>query len=646
MIIAQDEDSTSVISDQLIENVVSEPVTNNEELNVIDYLEDLKKEPININNADLTELQKIPELDINYAALIIKHREKYGHFFSTGELYSIKDLPKYIVNDIKPFITIGDTKSKDIETKDANYSIPDFTDINFRSRLSYSLNDNSQSYKDFAGSRLKLYNRLNIRNGLGEAGILTEKDAGERSYYDFISFHLQLKNIWDRGNIVLGDYSFEFGQGLVLWGPVGFSKATDAIFPTKVRESKILPYNSTDENRFFRGIATSLKYNGFNFSFFYSNHRLDASIDTGSGAISSLITTGYHRTKSELKDRNLTREMILGGSVHYRINDICHLGILYFSSNYDRPFRGSLINTPKGSKFQYLSTSYESNIIPSIYISGEIAYDFNSIASLNTFQISFDKNFLFVSSIRNYPSNFISLHGNSLAEQRSKVQNEIGYYNGFKLLTRYGTLNFYYDQFKFPLGGYRFPISNAGEEFLVSYSNTIKEDINIKLNYKYEDKDYLVDQEDQRSIVRRGRNDVRLLLSWNLLKEVSIKCLAEYNGIRIKEVNRIEEGVLLGNSLILNLINNLKFTGTVCFFRTDSYFSSVYEYDGSIRGLVRGEVLYGEGVKLSYYINYKLIGGVNFSLQYSEIIKPKEQLINPLYSNLTDNFTCQVEIIL
>src|ERR1035438_1478655 len=117
LLLAQKEDSTLVVSDQIIESLVPEPVINYEEFNVIDYLEDLQKNPININTADLIILQKIPELDINYAQLIIQHRVKYGHFFSTNELFTIKGLPKYVINNIKPFITVSDPIKRIDNTK-------------------------------------------------------------------------------------------------------------------------------------------------------------------------------------------------------------------------------------------------------------------------------------------------------------------------------------------------------------------------------------------------------------------------------------------------------------------------------------------------------------------------------------------------
>jgi hypothetical protein len=37
---------------------------------------------------------------------------------------------------------------------------------------------------------------------------------------------------------------------------------------------------------------------------------------------------------------------------------------------------------------------------------------------------------------------------------------------------------------------------------------------------------------------------------------------------------------------------------------------------------------------------------LTISAQYSEIIKPKESLINPIYSTLTDNIILQIELLL
>ncbi|MDR3667587.1 MAG: helix-hairpin-helix domain-containing protein [Ignavibacteriaceae bacterium] len=646
-IFGQKEDSTSQLANQLIENLIPEPVTNYEEFNIIDYLEVLQKEPININTTDISTLQKLPGLDINYAQLIVQHREKYGHYFSINELFTIKGLPRYIINNIKPFITISDPLKQNIDISQSNTSLLNFARINIRSRISEDLGEkNSLTYGDYPGSRLKIYSRVTLQNEHGEAGIITEKDPGEISYIDFISFHLYLKNIGPIQKAVLGDYIFEFGHGLVLGGLYGFSKATDAIYPTKSRINLFHPYSSTDENRYFRGIAFSSVYDDLQFSLFYSTHKIDASTDSISGEATSLITSGYHRSSSELINHNSLKETSLGICADYLCSKLFNLGVLYFTTKFNNSLSGNSLFSPKGNSFNYFSTSYECLFIPTIILSGETAYDFKSVATINSIQISFNKNFLFVTSIRNYPKTYNSLFGNSLAEQGNKVQNETGFYNGFKILTEFGTFNFYYDQFKFPFGSYRFPISNAGEEFMLSYTNIFIDDITITTKYKNENKDYLLNQDDVKSIVRRGRDDFRILLSWKISNKLRLISVAEYNAIRIREDNLTEEGLLLSNSLLLNLSSHLTIVYGISTFKTDSFFSSVYENDNNIEGLIRGELLYGEGIKIKLFISYKILKRITISAQYAAIKKPKEILINPIYSSLTDNviFQCELQL--
>jgi hypothetical protein len=642
---SQTDDSTSTIPNQLIENVVPEPVANNEEFNAIDYLEELQRDPINLNTADLASLMKIPGLDMNYAILIIKHREKYGPYFSINELYAIKDLPKYVLNNIKVFIAVNNPLPRFKNDKPINNSILDFTKIFFRSRISENLNDRALNH-NAQGSKIKIYNKFSVQKGQCEAGILTEKDPGEKLYCDFISLHLSFKNVGSVEKFIMGDYITEFGQGLVFGNPYGFSKNAAVSLTNRFRETNLHTYNSTDENQFFRGLAASIIISDFHFTIFLSTHKLDASTDSVSGKISNLITTGYHQTESELSNHHSINEKIWGGTVNYFYDNSLHLGFLYCSSRFSKLFSGSSIYSPRGDKFNYVSVCYEYFPIPSINLSGETAYDTKSIALINTLQISFNKNFLFISSFRNYPRNFNSMHGRSLAEQKNKVQNEIGFYNGFKILTDFGSINFYYDQFKFPFGSYRFPISNTGEEYLCSYTNTFKEDLNLNINYKYENKDYLLNQDDQKSIARRERNDLKVILAWRISNELKLKIIINYNAIRIKDNNITERGILFGNSFLLNLTKDLKLSGVISFFQTNSFYSSVYEYDNNIEGLVRGEVLYGEGMKLKLFANFKLLNELTISAQYSEILKPKELLINPSYSTLTDNIVLQIELML
>ena len=47
---------------------------------------------------------KLPGMDIQSAQKIIEHRNKFGIYYSTSELYSIRELDKQLIKNILPFV--------------------------------------------------------------------------------------------------------------------------------------------------------------------------------------------------------------------------------------------------------------------------------------------------------------------------------------------------------------------------------------------------------------------------------------------------------------------------------------------------------------------------------------------------------------
>jgi hypothetical protein len=640
---AQGADSLSGFTDKLVDELVPEPLINGEEYEITGYLEDLQSEPVNINKADITTLQKIPGVDLNYALLIIQYREKMGRFFSPYELYSVKGIPIETVKQVIHYIITEEPQKRVNNISTAPYSL--FSG-KMRSRLTIpAKNNNDFLSRGYPGSGIKLLNKFSLHNSLGEFGFVSEKDPGETSYTDFLSFHLLLKNVGPFEKVIIGDYTFEFGQGIALWGPFGYAKSSDIVTPVKKTEIIIKPYNGSDENHFFRGIASSYSVNNFLISFFYSNHKRDATIDSSMDCVSSLLSSGYHRTTTEIKNHNSVREISSGLRGDYIFNDIVNIGLLYCESTYSLPFANNSLYSPRGKKFNHLSFKYDSYPFSNINLSGEFAYDFKSVASLNTIQISFNKDFLFVSSFRNYPVNYISLSGNSLSEQGGILQNETGFYNGFKLFTDLGLFNLYFDQFRFPSGGYNFPISHSGEELHFTYSKTFEDNLILKFHYKYENKDYMSEDPDYKIIVRRLRNDYRFSLDWELNELFRLKTSVEYNAVFIKDNNLSEKGILLANSFWINLPNNINLSCSFSFFQTSSYFSSVSELENNIPGLITGRLLYGEGLKLNINASKIFFNSVKITGQYSETVKPIVTEESSAYPVITNSMIFQLDFI-
>jgi len=66
----------------------------------------LPENPIDLNTADLYDLQLLPFIGPGYAMRILEYREKRGGFKDIRELKSIKGINEYRFEKLKPYVTI------------------------------------------------------------------------------------------------------------------------------------------------------------------------------------------------------------------------------------------------------------------------------------------------------------------------------------------------------------------------------------------------------------------------------------------------------------------------------------------------------------------------------------------------------------
>ena len=75
-------DSTYLNAEEVLEDLLQEPTNEEDDSNLYELIEQLLLNPIDINTAEVSELQQIPAIDLKTAKLIVNHRKKYGNFFS------------------------------------------------------------------------------------------------------------------------------------------------------------------------------------------------------------------------------------------------------------------------------------------------------------------------------------------------------------------------------------------------------------------------------------------------------------------------------------------------------------------------------------------------------------------------------------
>lgn len=146
-------------------------------------------------------------------------------------------------------------------------------------------------------------------------GITAEKDAGEEFFtgtqkqgFDYYSAHLFVRDIGVIKKIAVGDYQLEYGQGLNVWSGLAFGKSPD-ITTIKRNARGILPYTSVNEESFKRGVAVAIGLKYFQLDVWYSSRKVDGNLLVQDSLqsefiVSSLQSSGLHRTPSEVADKN------------------------------------------------------------------------------------------------------------------------------------------------------------------------------------------------------------------------------------------------------------------------------------------------------------------------------------------------------
>ncbi len=625
-------DTTNIAN--TIENILEDATRDQEDSQIFDLFEELINNPININSATVNDLLKIPFLNYVEAQEIINYRNRVVEIKSQTEFMNIKNLNTELIRKIVPFIDFSPADSTNIF-----YSLSQLllnTNFMFRSRVIHDLQKRS-GFADslFRGSRPKYYNRLQLSASKKiKMGILFEKDAGENSFADFTSFNLSIKKLGMFNNIVIGDYIFEFGQGLSIWSPYGFSKGSDAVGTTARNPRGAKPFTSSDENRFLRGVTFQITKNNFYVCPFFSSNLIDASIDSTTKNISALVIDGYHRTVNEINKKDNLKETIFGITTSYSFGDRVKVGLLYYKSTYSQNFEKSSL---KGKdEFEHFSASYNS-IINKLFLSGELAFANNSFASINTINFCVNKILSLSFSYRNFSPHYFSFKGNSFGE-KGTAQNETGFYSGLRLSTKFGLFNVYYDQFSFPAGSSNYSFSSSGNDFLIFYTYKVFENTEIGIKYKNENKDVDAVVANQNILIERNSRNYRFEISYKILNNLRFKSRFEFVNISEANISKNEEsGYLFFQDAVFQPMKNFVLYGRIIFFQTDSYNSRVYEFENDLSGVMTNSPLFGEGVRWYFILKYKTHFGLDLSLKYSELHKPFEKSLGSGYSEIKGN---------
>ncbi|MGZ3882532.1 MAG: hypothetical protein ACXVBF_14380, partial [Flavisolibacter sp.] len=234
---------------------------------------------------------------------LIRYRSLLGNLISIFELQSIPGWSLVTINRVLPYIAVSNPQSS------KQSFLPRFHngDNSLLFRISRVL-EKSKGYdtslnSHYLGDRNHLAFRYRYQyKDLLYFGITADKDAGEQFFrgaqskgFDFYSFHFFARRVGWVKSLAIGDYTVNFGQGLIQWQGLAFGKSAEAV-SIKRQSPALSPYRSAGEFYFNRGVAVTIQKGRLQSTLFGSYKKISGNIISDTTEwFSSLGTSGYYR---------------------------------------------------------------------------------------------------------------------------------------------------------------------------------------------------------------------------------------------------------------------------------------------------------------------------------------------------------------
>ena len=578
----------------------------------MEWLEERAASPINLNQTTREELEQLPFLSALQVEQLVEYLDRYRPMRSFGELLMIRDLDPDTRRLLQCFVYVGEPEPKriwptlDNLLHDGKHTLMATGKIPFYKRRGDENGYLGYPYRHDLRYQYNYHNRVKF-------GLTAAQDAGEpffkdrnRMGYDHYSYYLQLRDMGRLEEFNLGMYRVQLGMGLLM--NTGFHLGKLATLQTMGRSTRTLTaHSSRSVAGYMQGAAATVRLaRHWRVTAFASLRYLDVTLNTDE-TVRTLITSGYHRTPTEMEKKNNTRETDLGGCVGWRS------GTLYVNANavytaFNRDL-SPLVSTPAsqyrryaaaGNNFFNASLDYGYNNHRWTF-AGETAVNRRgALALLHTLGVKVS-NYISLTAIhRYYDKRYTALHGRSFGENTG-VQNEHGIYLGatWQPTTRWQVQG-YVDYAHFPWLRYQVSSSSDAFDALLNVRYTGAR-WTLSGRYRYHIRQR--DDSKKENILNKTDQRLRLQALWTLSPQWSLQTQAD--GVITEFEGQRSRGIMVSEHVTWQW-RWLKTDAHIGWFRSDDYDSRLYQYEASVLYDYGYPAYYGHGLHWSLMLRAAL----------------------------------------
>ncbi len=660
------QEQTNTTTEQQLENITN----SNEDVETEDdsYLQQLasyQKSPINVNYATEAELKELRILTPIQISSLINYRNYLGMLVNIYELQAIPGWDVATIQKIRPYITTS--KNVDLignigeRIKGGEHSLLIRASQYLEKSKGYKVDPTAgKNYYPGSQQRLLIRYKYNYKNVL-QYGIVGEKDAGEQFFkgsqkqgFDFYSAHIFVKKLGLIKSLALGDYTVNMGQGLTQWMSLAFKKGPD-VLSTKREADVLRPYNSAGEIFFHRGAAITVGKNNWETTLFASYKKVDANFAAGDTTqtqddyITSLQTSGFHRTASEVADKGIQRQLAFGGNFSYKFRAL-HVGLNAIQYSLKYPLQKSTdpynLYALTGKSFGNYSADY-SYTFRNFHFFGEAAFTNKKYpATINGLLISVANNVDMSFVYRNISKGYQSLYTNAFTEG-STPTNEKGLFAGITLRPNNAwSINAYADFYAFPWLKYRVNAPTTGSDFLVQVNYKPNKIFEIYSRFKSESKSINYNPKDLTlsPVVPQPKQSWRTQFSYKINTEFTFRSRVELLWYDKKGTAKENGFLLYADVLYKPMLKPLSANIRLQYFETDGYNSRLYAYENDVLYSFSIPVFYDKGYRYYININYDLSKKISIWARVAQYLYPNKANIGSGLDEIQGNHRTEVKL--
>ncbi len=637
-------------SKKIIEAIVESRLENLDEETdvslVIEDLEDLAENPLNINSTTKEELSRLYIINEIQISLLLDYVKNYGPVYSIYELNTIEGFTPDILDKLSLFIRFGPQETEQEKFSDAlkkahHQLLLRALETTQKARGYLQREDGTTPYE---GNRFRFYSRYQFEaRDQFSAGITAEKDPGEAFFngsnkrgFDFYSAHISFKINRFLPNITVGDFIVRSGQGLILWQGYTTGKSVYTMDISKTAQG-IRPYTSVDENLFFRGVASTIKFGNFDMSLFYSQKYDDSNLEfvDGLSYFTSLQSSGYHRTASENEDEKSIRHISTGGFAGYTFKNL-KIGTTFIYDNFNIPYipNDQLYNLFRfsgkenyniGLNYLFNKSKYQLFGEAAVSKSGGKAFLQGAVARLND-QLHFSILY------RHFDKNYHALWTNTFAEGSNTI-NESGLYFGAKILpVKFVTLSAYSDLYRSVWLNYTTAAPSIGHDVFIQANVVFSPKIEFYLRYKNEEKEQKFVQDERYVNLPEKIQKARFHIQFKPSEILTLKTrfeISDYVG------TDGENGIMVFQDIQLQPVKiPLQISARAAWFSTDSYNSRIYAYENDLLYTFSIPAYYGEGFRTYIYLKYGICRKLDLGFKIANTRWNDREIISSGYNEI------------